>query len=560
MRGWFFDFYLGFLLIYIADTFFILWHAKSLVAGVRERGPEVGVIVLLGVALLVWFWEPALVLAWVHKLSPSASSRSLVQGLAEIGVISFLILQILRFQASIFVSGFRPEFILTGSFLLLIFGGTLLLLLPRSAANPDQPLGFVNALFTATSASCVTGLVVRDTGTGFSLMGQGIILMLFQLGGLGIMTFVAFMALYSSRSLPLPQMLLFQKVLAAGSLDRLKRQAALMLGITLAIEFCGAVWFYLWLPGDWNFLRKVWWSIFHAVSAFCNAGFALQGDSLVFVKDQAALMLGFMILIIVGGLGFLVLPDLMGIQVSRLPIIRKIPAVRQFNLQLRNKRISVQAKLAVAVSAGLLALGFMGMSLLESGHALESEPGSTRILIAAFQSVTARTAGFNTVPIHELQDATLILLMALMVVGACPVSTGGGIKTVTFGILVLTLKAMITGRARVEVFNRAIPQKVIVTALSITILYTTTAILGVFALAVLDPPFAFQDQLFEVISALSTVGLSTGITANLGAGSKLILCFLMFIGRVGPLTLILSVFRSHSTPAYEYPEENLIVG
>jgi Trk-type K+ transport system membrane component len=183
-----------------------------------------------------------------------------------------------------------------------------------------------------------------------------------------------------------------------------------------------------------------------------------------------------------------------------------------------------------------------------------------RFWAAAFQSVTCRTAGFNTVEIGALQRATLMLLMALMVIGACPVSTGGGIKTVTFGVLLLSLRALLAGRDRVEVFGRALPQKVVFAALSVSLLYVTTAGFGIFALALFDPRMELQGQAFEVVSALSTVGLSTGITAQLSTGSQIVLCVLMFVGRVGPLSLVLSVFRSGPRVSYQYPEEELVVG
>jgi trk system potassium uptake protein TrkH len=197
---------------------------------------------------------------------------------------------------------------------------------------------------------------------------------------------------------------------------------------------------------------------------------------------------------------------------------------------------------------------------LEVHHALDEMSWGDSFLVAAFQSVTPRTAGFNTVPIGQLQDATLLLIMALMVIGANPISAGGGIKTVSFGILLLALRAMVARRDRVEAFGRTIPGKTLFAALSVFVIYTLCAGVGTFLLTIFDPHLAFKNHAFEVISALSTVGLSTGITAELSVPSKLVLCVAMFVGRVGPISLVLSVFQSRHTLTYEFPEEEVVVG
>jgi Trk-type K+ transport system membrane component len=213
------------------------------------------------------------------------------------------------------------------------------------------------------------------------------------------------------------------------------------------------------------------------------------------------------------------------------------------------------------VSTGvLLAVGFVVFWVLEGNHALRAYTVGEGMLISAFQSVMPRTIGLNTIPIASLQDATLRFLVLLMVIGANPVSTGGGIKTVSFAILLLALRAMVTRRDRVEAFGRTIPGKTLLAALSVFIIYVITAATGVFLLALFDPHLPFQGRVFEVVSALSTVGLSTGITSELSSASKLTLCVLMFIGRVGPISLVLSVFQSRRTITYEYPEEEVVVG
>jgi trk system potassium uptake protein TrkH len=220
----------------------------------------------------------------------------------------------------------------------------------------------------------------------------------------------------------------------------------------------------------------------------------------------------------------------------------------------------MQTRLSAVVTVVLILAGLAGFWILEDGKILSGKPLETQFWISASQSVTTRTAGFNTVPMDQLQPATLLLLIALMAVGACPISTGGGIKTVTFAVLLLALRAFMTGREQVEIRGRALPQRVLLAALTVLVLYVFVASLGVFGLVLCDPQIPLRSQMFEAVSALSTVGLSTGITAHLSPGSQLILCVLMFIGRVGPISVVLSVVRSQRPTRYQYPEEDLVVG
>jgi trk system potassium uptake protein len=469
-------------------------------------------------------------------------------------------LQLLRATQRLFGKGVRPELILGGSFATVILVGALLLLLPNSSARGILSLGMVDALFTATSATCVTGLVVRDTGTAFSPFGQTVILALVQVGGLGIITFVAFLSVFSTRALPVPQMVVFSQIVNAPASSDLKRQFVGILLATAVIELIGVILIYHFLPGDDDPLGRLKWSVFHAVSAFCNAGFALQHDSLVTFQSNAGLMFSFMSLIVLGGIGFLVIPELLRFPVTRSPLFRRLPFFRRLHAGHTPGRLTVQTKISLVATGVLLVTGFIGFWALEYNHILAGHAAGESFLIAAFQSVTARTAGFNTVAIEQLQGATLVFLMMLMVIGANPVSTGGGIKTVSFGILLLALRAMVTRRDKVEAFGRTIPVRTLFAALSVFVLYVIALGVGVFLLALFDPQFTLRQQVFEVISALSTVGLSTGITAELSAPSKIVLCLAMFIGRVGPISLVLSIFQSRRMVTYEFPEEEVVVG
>ncbi|MCL5098087.1 MAG: hypothetical protein M1608_11290 [Candidatus Omnitrophica bacterium] len=549
----------GLALCYVIDRVLLLWHEPRRLEVLRYGRYEYALLlvcIVLGISLILSHeWAMRLV-GFLHL----SASEDLFLGLLQLFLVGNVLIQILRLQQHILARRIRPEWTLIGSFALVVVVGSLLLLLPKACAVPEKPIRLVDALFTATSATCVTGLSVRDTGSAFSLFGQVVIMALIQVGGLGIVTFVAFLALTTSDSLPIIHRHIFRYAMSTRSMGDLKRHVGVVILFTALIELIGAACMYIFLPAHMDPLRRAFWSVFHSISAFCNAGFALQRNNLMNFQTQGGMMVTFMGLIILGGLGFLVVADLISIRVTRLPIIRRVPAVRRFNEQVPVYRLPLQTRLSLIVTAALLVLGVAGFWWLESGYLLQNKSVLARFWISAFQSVTCRTAGFNTVPMDQLQPATMVLLMGLMAVGACPVSTGGGIKTVTLGVLVLALRTVVRGRERVEVFGRALPQKVIFTALSIALLYVTTASVGTFALACFDPKIPLPNQAFEVISALSTVGLSTGITPQLSTGSKLVLCIAMFVGRVGPISLVLSVFQSSAKGRYQYPEEDLVVG
>jgi trk system potassium uptake protein len=545
--------------IYVVEGTLLLMRAPNRWEALCQRKAEFGlltVFVLLSVGLFSSQDYTARAVQFLHH----SSTQPLAFAWVKLFLLANLLTQLLRLQQRMLARDIRPEWILCGSFALLIVAGTLLLLLPRSSALPDKPISLLDAFFTSTSAACVTGLTVRDTGTEFSKFGQVIILALIQVGGLGIMTFVAFLALTSSQSLSLSHLLAFKHIVNARNLAGLKRQVWAIFLTTFLIEVIGACLLFVFLPSDLDPLHRFGWSVFHSISAFCNAGFALQSSSLIDYQAHPGMMLTFMGLIMVGGFGFLVANELFKIQLSRLPGIRRLPWMHRFNLGHPVYRLPVQTRLSLIVTIGLILLGLVGVWFMERDHLLRGKPLVSQLWIAAFQSVTARTAGFNTIETGHLQPATLLLVVGLMIVGACPVSTGGGIKTVTLAVLLLALRTLFTGRERAEVYGRTLPQKVVIAALGVFVLYMMAAGLCLFGLALCDPQMPLRGQLFEVISALSTVGLSTGITPQLSVGSKLILCVAMFIGRVGPISLVLAVLRTGHPTRYQYPEEELVVG
>ena len=521
-------------------------------------------LLLVGLCAALLILTPTLPEKLLADVFPGLLYRSAFDkflSVVHLFLLGNICIQLLRLLQRIFVVGVRAEVVLAGSFAALVLVGTLLLLLPAASASPTMPIMPMDAFFTSVSASCVTGLSVRDTGTAFSNFGQLIILGLIQVGGLGIVTFVAFISIFSAKTLPVPQMVAFRRMISASGTDDLKTRLAGIVLLTAIIEGAGAVSLYCFASVEGDALDRLKWSIFHSVSAFCNAGFALQTNSLESLWNDPGLNLTITVLIILGGLGFLVLPELIALLRAGLSLLPQLlhSRSRRFAPHLP-RRLSVQARISLIVTIGLITIGTLGFLWTESGNVLRGTSGRDSFLVSLFQSITTRTAGFNTVPMGDLQQATLILLIALMVIGGSPVSTAGGIKTVTLGILLLALRSLILQREKVDAFGRKLAGRAFFTALNVFVLYVVTASAGMFLISVFDPDLALRDISFETISALSTVGLSTGITAGLSTGSKLVLCVGMFVGRVGPIALVFSVFESRGHVDYEFPEEDVVVG
>jgi len=486
-------------------------------------------------------WIFTLVVAAVYLGAPELETAALHAYLVTSAVI-----RALRLQEDLLETQLRPVTLLPLSFAALILTGTILLCLPRASASGVPPLTVLDAFFMATSAACVTGLTVRDLGTEFSFLGQSILLGLMQFGGLGIITFVATMSVFSGRSLSIPQLrAVSELVLNRGALGSIRKQIGVVALWAFTIEAVGAaILFYAW-PSNENVFDRGFASVFHAVSAFCNAGLTIPSDSLAGIRTHMIPMATMTALIVLGGMGFPVVVELTG-------RLGGAPARR---------RLGTHTQLALVTTVSLLVAGMAGFWLLERGATLFAEGPAAQGGIALLESATARTAGFTAVPIDRLQPATRILLIVLMAIGAGPVSTGGGIKTVTFAVLLLTVRTMMLGRERVEVFGRTLAWRAVRAAISVFVLYVLSAMLVTFLLTLLDPGVSVEDLAFEAVSALSTVGLSTGHTATLGTGSKLVLCATMFAGRVGPLALVVVMLgRQQRTSRYEYPEEDVIVG
>jgi len=429
----------------------------------------------------------------------------------------------------------KPARIIALSFLAAISTGTFLLFLPVAT---HSGITFINALFTATSAVCVTGLTVQNTGTFFTSFGQSVILILFQLGGLGIMAFSTIFALMLGRRITIKDRRTLSVVFENIEVD-IKVLLKWIFVFTLFIEGLGVVFLnFYWRDAG------IFYALFHAVSAFCNAGFSLFSTSLQDMRSDVLINLVFIFLIIAGGIGFLVLYDL-----SRYLKCRLLK---------KDARLTLHTKMVLVATAVLLIAGAVFLFTAEYQGVFEGFGFKSKILASCFQSVTARTAGFNTVSIAQLKPASKLFFSMLMFIGASPGSTGGGIKTVTFGLILLGIVAILRGKNQIRIFNRAIPlglfeKAVVIFALSILwILFATLVLFFTEQQSVLN-------IIFEIVSAFGTVGLSCGITAKLTVVGKLIIILTMFLGRIGPMTLAIALAKREEGN-FKLPEENVMVG
>jgi len=434
-------------------------------------------------------------------------------------------------------------------FIILSFGsailiGTGLLLLPKATTVSFHS---VDALFTATSAICVTGLIVVDTATAFTKTGQLIILGLIQLGGLGIMTVTAFFSLIIGQRMSGREQVLIGNVLSTGRPAQLGTVIRAVFLTTVMIESCGFLLLYLSWKDVLDPGLARYSALFHTISAFCNAGFSTFSDSLMGFANNVRINLIVCSLIILGGLGF-----------GTLYNIRSL----FFRGSIRQKiaRFSLQAKVILVMTGGLLVLGTLLFLVLEFHNSLEGLSWGNRLLVSFFQSVTPRTAGFNTVDFSQLHPATLMLGVILMFIGAAPGSTGGGIKVTTLAILLGTVISAARGKTRLEFFRRTIAVKVLYQTIVVITVYLFVAALISFLLSITEDYGRPLDLIFETISALGTVGLSTGVTPHLSMAGKLLIVITMFLGRIGPFTLALAIGQRQLTESYRYPEEEVQIG
>lgn len=425
------------------------------------------------------------------------------------------------------------------SFVLLILMGTILLMLP-GAATSDDPISFIDALFTATSAVCVTGLIVQDTATYFTPFGQAIIMVLIQLGGLGIMTLYAAMPVIFGRQLSPAQRATFSELFAAENYKDLRMVLVSIIKYTFLIEAVGALILTFRFYSDFN---NIWqaaaYGIFHSIAAFCNAGFSLFSTNLNAYVGDWTINLTIMVLIVTGGLGFVVLSEI---------------------AQKRNWRaFSSHSKLTLLITGILIFVPSFFVFHFEFLNAFKNLDMDDRILAAFFQTVQTRTAGFNSVDIFALSQTTLYLYCILMFIGAGAGGTAGGVKVTTVGIMFLSLKSIVQGQDEIDCYKKRVPSAVVTHAIAVIVISFSVVTFAVLLLTLTEEA-GFLDILFETISAFGTVGLSMGLTGKLTTIGKFLICVVMLVGRVGSLSLIFLLGDNLRRAAFRYPEGRFIVG
>ncbi len=445
------------------------------------------------------------------------------------------------------IGGFRlkPAQILVIGFLAIIFIGGVLLNLPI-ASQSGKSVGFIDAMFTATSAVCVTGLAVVDTGTHWSLFGKSVILTLIQVGGLGFMTMATMMAIVLGKKISLKERLIIQEALNQNSLSGLVRFSKHIVILTFIVEGLGALFLSFRFIPQFGWSTGIAYSIFHSISAFCNAGFDLIGNGrglTPYVSDPIVSLV-IIFLIIIGGIGFSVVTDL---------ITKK-----------RWNKFFFHTKMVLLITTGLLVLGFVGFTVLEWSNpdTLGSLTTGNKLLAGFFQSTTTRTAGFNTVDFGSMTTASKILTIMLMFIGGSPASTAGGIKTTTFGIIMVTVISVIRGKEETEFFKRRISWNIVNRAITLAIIGILLVISTSMIISITDSQFQFMDLFFEAVSAFGTVGLSLGITSQLSTFAKLLIMFLMFAGRVGILTIAFALAHKQNKTVSDirYPQGKIMIG
>ena len=436
------------------------------------------------------------------------------------------------------------QIILLG-FLGVIASGTILLMLPWARAGAGSA-PFLDALFTATSATCVTGLITNDTATYWSVFGQTVILCLIQVGGLGVITVAIFITRLSGRKIGLMQRSTMQEAIAAPQMGGIVRMTGFILKMVVVIEALGAAALLPAMIPEFGIVRGIWYAVFHSISSFCNAGFDLMGvkepySSLTSYTGDVAVNVIVMVLIVVGGIGFLTWDD-----------------VKRNRFHLRRYRM--QSKVVLTVTAVLIVLPAVFFYWEEFGMpGWEDMTVGERILASFFQSITTRTAGYNTVDLTQLTQSGQMIMILLMLIGGSPGSTAGGMKVTTLAVLFATAVAVFRRRPNAHIFGRRIPNDTAHYAATVLILYLSLFLAGgIFIGCAENMPIV--PALFEAASAIATVGVTLGITPDLCAASKVVLIILMFLGRVGGMTIVYAALSTKHPYVSEFPQEKIMVG
>jgi trk system potassium uptake protein TrkH len=438
---------------------------------------------------------------------------------------------------------FSPVQILVIGFAIVIFTGAFLLKLPIAAQN-GLATPFIDCLFTATSAVCVTGLVTLDTGTHWTYFGKTVIILLIQIGGLGFMTFATLISLVIGKRITLRERLVMQEAMNSFSIHGIVKLAELVLIFTFSVEAIGALIMSITFIPEFGLLKGIYYSIFHSISAFCNAGFDLIGNfrSLTPYAENPIIVLTIAFLIIFGGLGFSVWYEI-------------------YNYK-KTKKLSLHSKVVLTATAVLVVGGTILMFLFELNNSstIKNMSINGKVLSSFFAAVTPRTAGYNSISTADMTGAGRFLTVILMFIGGSPGSTAGGIKTATMGLLVMTVISVIRGREDTEMFERRIGKDLIYRAMAITMISLMLVLIVTMILAITEVGESLEYIIYEATSAFATVGLTLGLTTKLSFIGKVVIAFTMYCGRVGPLTIALALAKKSSNNSIRYPEDRILVG
>lgn len=505
---------------------------------------------------IVWMYQYVLPFILPKSILTAASGHYAIDVLliiflfiTELSVGSLSVSKVNRNPAAVFIF----------SFALVILAGAGLLMLPRATY---AGITFTDALFTSTSAVCVTGLIVVDTARAFTPMGQNIILLLIQIGGLGILTFTSFFGMYLRTSISYQDQLLLGSMNNEEQLSNILKTIVRIIILTLAVELIAAVFMYFTLEPDLfsNRMEQARFAIFHSISAFCNAGFSLLTDGLYDINYRYNYWFQLIIifLIITGGLGFTIIFNYL--KFIKYNLIQKFRSIFYHKkITYLPRLININSKIVIVTTLGLIIFGFVMNLILEWNNTLADRSFTGKIITSLFASVTPRTAGFNTINMAEILPSTILIYYLLMLIGGSPGSTAGGIKTTTFAVAVLNALSLAKGKDRVEIFRREVSIGSLRRALSVISLALLFIGASIFIITMLHPEFSLSAVIFECISAFSTVGLTVGITPFLSDAAKMTLVLTMFIGRIGSLTLIVAMFKKVKSLNYNYPSESILI-
>lgn len=559
-------------------------------------------------ALIAVFFVAALAIGRMHVLSAGA----LYVAITQIYILVTLVMHVVNVNLQVAGSGIHPTWMLIGSFAAMCLIGSGLLMLPAATPEDSPILYYPEALFTAVSATCVTGLVVRDTGTDFTQFGQVVILVMIQLGGLGIMLFGTVLAMWVGKGLSMRGSDAIGQMMGAEGIGGFARAIKFVVAITFALELAGAATMYPMFAGALDAHggimtagMAVWYSVFHSISSFCNAGFALYGRNMMQgvgqadwaspLRDSWRIMGVMAPLIILGGLGFPVLQDIARRVRNWLGRLRRpLHLTHSRDTAAPGARLSLHSRIVLTTSAVLIVLGAAVLLMVEARPAAASRSAGSgssetvktgvigrneisrqgnrpvgdwrgmstgkRIREAVFQSITARTAGFNTIEMAELTNAGKLWMCVLMTVGGSPASTAGGMKTVTIALIILAAWSVLRRRTELEAFHRSISMEVLRRTITLAVLYMMLLLTVTILLCVTMRGHNFVDLLFEASSACGTVGLSTGVTRRLTTPAEFVIMGGMFIGRLGPLTLLLALTSRFRNVRYTFPREDVVIG